>query len=320
MTASALDRMVEQNRSGSYTQIVYAPTGGKLALMSGQSLLKAFVPLPGQATAVYTSSGLDHYRHSDWLGSARLTSSPSRSYISSVAYAPFGETYAQSGSADVSFTGQNSDTVSGGYDFLFREYSMQGRWASPDPAGLASVNPANPQSWNRFSYVLDNPTDLTDPSGLGPKDEGPGVQICWADGTLFSGSICSLICPSGFYAGGSGRFGIGGRDCLAISNRVLGDFVREPKDRDRGNRSGTPQQPSKTSERLERLKNCALGYYGIDPLSVTGLAGASKWGLIAAAAGGIPKAVPESLGMRMIMQPGSSQFTSALSIRLTASG
>jgi hypothetical protein len=83
--------MVEQNRSGTYTQIVYARTGGKLALMTGQTLQKAFIPLPGQATAVYTSSGLDHYRHSDWLGSARLTSSPPRNYVSSVAYAPFGD-------------------------------------------------------------------------------------------------------------------------------------------------------------------------------------------------------------------------------------
>ena len=123
LTFDALDRMVEQNRSGVYTQIVYAPTGAKLALMNGQSLVKAFIPLPGQATAVYTSSGLDHYRHSDWLGSARLTSSPTQSYASSVAYAPLGETYAQSGTADLSFTGQNSDTTSGDYDFLFRKYS-----------------------------------------------------------------------------------------------------------------------------------------------------------------------------------------------------
>src|SRR5713226_7237078 len=35
-TYDALDRMVEQNRSGSYTQIVYAPTGSKLALMNAQ--------------------------------------------------------------------------------------------------------------------------------------------------------------------------------------------------------------------------------------------------------------------------------------------
>src|SRR5262252_5985582 len=87
LTFDALDRMVEQNRSGSYTEIVYGPGGGKLALMNGQSLVKAFVSLPGGATAVYTSSGLDHYRHPDWLGSARLTSSTSRTYISSAAYA-----------------------------------------------------------------------------------------------------------------------------------------------------------------------------------------------------------------------------------------
>jgi len=166
LTFDVLDRMVEQNRSGSYTQIVYDPSGAKLALMSGQSLVKAFIALPGQATAIYTSSGLDHYRHSDWLGSARLTSSPSQSYVSGVAYAPFGETYAQSGTADLSFTGQNPDTTSGNYDSLFREYSMQGRWASPDPAGLAAVDPTDPQSWNRYAYVRNMPVMLTDPSGL----------------------------------------------------------------------------------------------------------------------------------------------------------
>ena len=166
LTFDALDRMVEQARGTSYTQIVYAPTGGKLALMNGQSLVKAFVPLPGQATAVYTSSGLDHYRHSDWLGSARLTSSPSRAYISSVAYAPFGETYASYGTSDPSFTGQNPDTVSTAYDFLYRPYSIQGRWPSPDPSGVASVDPSNPQSWNRYAYVLNNPLTNIDPNGL----------------------------------------------------------------------------------------------------------------------------------------------------------
>jgi hypothetical protein len=41
----ALDRMVEQGSNGSYTQIVYGPGGGKLALMNGQTLGKGFVPL-----------------------------------------------------------------------------------------------------------------------------------------------------------------------------------------------------------------------------------------------------------------------------------
>lgn len=191
LTFDALDRMVEQNRSGTYTEIVYSPGGAKLALMSGQTLQKAFVPLPGQATAVYTSSGLDHYRHSDWLGSSRLTSSPSRTVLSTTAYAPFSEAYAQSGTADLSFTGQNPDTVSGDYDFLYREYSNQGRWASPDPAGLAAVDITNPQSWNRYAYVGNNPLNFVDPSGLGPAcDRGDASCNAESRDAIFSLLAC----------------------------------------------------------------------------------------------------------------------------------
>jgi RHS repeat-associated protein len=170
LTYDALGRMVEQNRSGSYTEIVYGPTGGKLALMNGQSPQKAFVPLPAGATAVYTSTGLAYYRHADWLGSSRLASAPTRTKYFDVAYAPYGESYAGSGTTDLDFTGQNQDTVSGMYDFLYREYHpTQGRWISPDPAGLGVVDPANPQSWNRYAYVQNNPLSLVDPLGLGVK-------------------------------------------------------------------------------------------------------------------------------------------------------
>jgi RHS repeat-associated protein len=166
LTFDALGRMVEQSASGGYTQIVYGPSGSKLALMSGQTLTKAFVPLPGGATAVYNSSGLAYYRHADWLGSSRFASTPSRTMYGDVAYAPFGEPYAQAGTTDLSFTGQNSDTAGGSFDFLFREYSIQGRWPSPDPAGMGAVSLSNPQSWNRYAYVLNNPMRLLDPNGL----------------------------------------------------------------------------------------------------------------------------------------------------------
>src|ERR1700722_241610 len=149
--------MVEQNRNGTYTEIVYATSGQKVALMSGQTLQKAFVPLPGGSTAVYNGSGLAYYRHSDWLGSARLTTTPNRTVSGDVAYAPYGESYAQSGTVDMSFTGENEDTVSTAYDFSAREYGVQGRWPSPDPAGLTAVSPSDPQSWNRYAYVLNNP-------------------------------------------------------------------------------------------------------------------------------------------------------------------
>jgi RHS repeat-associated protein len=162
----ALGRMVEQQNGSTYTQILYSPVG-KTAIMNGLTLTKAFVGLPGGGTAIYKSSGLAYYRHADWLGSSRLTSTVSSTVYSDSAYAPFGEQYALSGTADPSFTGQDSDTVSSLYDFAYRENSpSQGRWISPDPAGLAAVDPTNPQTWNRYAYVTNQPLSFTDPLGL----------------------------------------------------------------------------------------------------------------------------------------------------------
>lgn len=172
LTYDALGRMIEQNRGGVYTQMLYAPTGGKLALMNGSTLVKAFVPLPAGATAVYApgTTGPIYYRHSDWLGSSRLATTQSRTMYSDGAYAPFGENYADSGTSDLNFTGQNQDTMQNYYDFMFREYSqVQGRWMSPDPAGITVPTSVNPQSWNRYSYVLNHPTLLVDPLGLRQK-------------------------------------------------------------------------------------------------------------------------------------------------------
>ena len=88
----------------------------------------------------------------------------------SVAYAPFGETYAEKGSVDRFFTGNTQDAVKGStglYDFLFRQNSAaQGRWLVPDPAGLAAVDITNPQTWNRYAYVGNDPLRNVDPMGL----------------------------------------------------------------------------------------------------------------------------------------------------------
>jgi len=187
----ALGRAVEKQTGSSCTttttEIVYGPAGNKLALMNGASLVKAFVPLPGGAQAVYNSSGLQYYRHPDWLGSSRMATTPSRSSYYDVAYAPYGEPYLATGTQDLSFTGQNQDTesstVPGGagglYDFLYRKHSpVQGRWLSPDPAGLAATSPADPQTWNRYAYVTNRSLNNVDPLGLfGAGEPPPGCDI-----------------------------------------------------------------------------------------------------------------------------------------------
>ncbi len=166
--------MVEKLDGGVYNQFVYSPGGNLLARMNVQTVVSVRVPLPS-AWAVYGAiNTFNHYEHLDWLGNSRLSSNQSRAKTSDIAYAPFGEAYGSTDTAGVSFTGMRSDVagVSGGvtsglYDFLARELPpSQGRWLSPDPAGLDAVIPENPQSWNRYSYVLNSPTWLVDPLGL----------------------------------------------------------------------------------------------------------------------------------------------------------
>jgi RHS repeat-associated protein len=180
LTYDALGRMVEQSTGSVNSEIVYNPLGVKLALMSGTTLMKGFVPLTGGATAVYTSSGLAYYRHSDHLGSSRFASTPTQTLYADLAYSPSGEPYAQSGAIDPSFTGQNQDTTAGLYDFMYREHDPnQSRWTSPDPSGLAAVSPTNPQTWNRYAYVANNPMVFTDPTGLFFYPCSPGGGCDW---------------------------------------------------------------------------------------------------------------------------------------------
>ncbi len=142
----------------------------------GKTLGAAVIPLPGRAQAVYLSTGLAYYRHSDWLGSARLTSTSTPAVFASGALAPYGEVYDWTGtSAYESFTGeQQGHHQRRVYDFPARRLSASmGRWISPDPLGVGAVDPTNPQSWNRYAYVLNNPLSNIDPSGLDkPWDDG----------------------------------------------------------------------------------------------------------------------------------------------------
>src|ERR1700735_4287945 len=188
LTYDALGRMAEQNRSGAFSQIVYTPLGTKFALTNGQTLTKAFAPLTGGLQAVYTSSGLAYYRHSDWVGSSRFASTSTRTMYFDRAYAPFGEAYAETGTTDLSFTGMNQDTVANLYDFPAREYNtIHGRWPSPDPAGISSVRRRSPQTWNRYAYVRNGPLNQIDPLGMEGEDDDGNVDCFLGCGDDSSG-------------------------------------------------------------------------------------------------------------------------------------
>jgi RHS repeat-associated protein len=138
-----------------------------------------------------------------------LASTITRTLYYDAAYGPFGEPYAQSGTTDLSFTGQNQDTASNLYDFPAREYGTQGRWPSPDPAGIVSVHLRDPQTWNRYAYVRNNPLRLVDATGLDSSvqdDDGGGGDAGGGDPVgdpVIASAIDPLPCTPGVICGSS---------------------------------------------------------------------------------------------------------------------
>jgi RHS repeat-associated protein len=168
----AFGREVERGVNGAYTEVMYTPAG-KTAIMNSQtSTLNAYFSLPGGATydQTGTANGSGYFWHKDWLGSVRLSSSvQGRTFYFDRAFAPFGEMYDNFGNTTgLDFTGDTQDSFAGLlFDTPNRElHPGQGRWMSPDPAGSGIVNPGNPQSWNRYAYVLNNPLAAIDLLGL----------------------------------------------------------------------------------------------------------------------------------------------------------
>ena len=77
-----------------------------------------------------------------------------------------------------------------------------------------------------------------------------------------------------------------------------------------------PQRPpgAWADGRGQRFYDCALAYYGVDPLSARGLGTGGKWAVILAGAGGIPKSFAEErLGIHVVKFAGdASEYTSVI--------
>jgi RHS repeat-associated protein len=139
----------------------------------------------GQMIAEYSSniqqqSGGTSYLTSDNLGTPRVITGADGSVKARHDYAPFGEelfagvggrTTSQGYVVDLArqkFAGSEHD-VETGLDFMQARYysNMQGRFTSVDPL-MASAQASNPQTWNRYTYALNNPLNYVDPTGLDP--------------------------------------------------------------------------------------------------------------------------------------------------------
>lgn len=117
-----------------------------------------------------------HYMLNDWLGSRRVQANSAGVYEQSCQSLPFGDGLNCTGNAltptEHHFTGKERDAETGNDYFEARYYaSSAGRFMSPDPL-MASARQVDPQTWNRYMYVRNNPLRMIDPTGMAEETAG----------------------------------------------------------------------------------------------------------------------------------------------------
>lgn len=142
----------------------------------------------GQLIATYANDGKDvHYHMTDWLGIKRLTTASDGTPEMKCENGAFGDSLTCSRLAnnanqvtDTNFTGKERDSESGLDYFGARYYgSSLGRFMNPDPSGLTLAEITNPQSFNLYAYVMNNPLTFVDLTGLDCvylNNAGTGVE------------------------------------------------------------------------------------------------------------------------------------------------
>jgi RHS repeat-associated protein len=171
------------------TVYVHGPGGEQLSEMTNTSgtqtpswqVAHTNVYAAGQQVATYdadlsgATEGKLYFHLSDWLGTRRQQTDYAGNPVLNFASLPYGDgqSVVPLSNNDVvdgtehHFTCKERDSESGS-DYFGARYlaSSMGRWLSPDPLGMAFADPTDPQSLNRYAYVLNNPLIFSDPDGL----------------------------------------------------------------------------------------------------------------------------------------------------------
>jgi len=136
--------------------------------------------------------GALYYVHGDLLGSTVAVSDAAGQAVGRVQYDPYGEVLTSTLPVTLTerlFTGQRFDSSSGLYYYNARYYDPHlGRFIQPD---TLVPDPLNPQAWNRFSYVYNNPASYVDPGGH------DGILVA---ALIFGGAFLIGAGAGGYYA------------------------------------------------------------------------------------------------------------------------
>lgn len=172
-------------------ETLYHTFGGEMvAFQAGDTQHASFT---NPTTGVY-------YPATDHLSSVWAVYDASAAPVATTRYYPYGNIATQTGTSptDRGFTGQEA-TDFGLLDYHARFYDPYlNRWTSPDPI---IQDPYNPQDYDRYSYVRNNPINYNDPSGYDVGCAGTEADNCDSSGLPYddSGYAPVLYIPNYLY-------------------------------------------------------------------------------------------------------------------------
>ena len=164
---NVLGQRVQKRVNWVYTNSAHDAFGRLIYHDTGTSQSQIFQWLGSKMIGYYTT--WERYAHTNVLGSVAALTDVNGNLYQDTVYDPWGRFWEYSGTMEeYQFAGmQDRDTETGLDPTPNRMFSGQfGRWLTPDPAGRNAVTLTDPQTWNMYAYVRNNPTTLTDPSGL----------------------------------------------------------------------------------------------------------------------------------------------------------
>jgi RHS repeat-associated protein len=216
------------NRLAANTNTLYDRFGNRVATKVNDLWQFVIYDAFGKLIAEYgglnsTDEGGVKYVLSDWQGSVRASVSNSGYVKSRTDYQAFGEEIQTGVGLRTSAKGfgggvntrqgygltEKDDSTGLNHTWFRKNENRAGRWTSPDPySGSASLG--NPQSFNRYSYVENQPTNFVDPSGLNLEAPGSGgycIRYHYSNGVI--GFWGPWTCIGGGDGGGGGGGGTG---------------------------------------------------------------------------------------------------------------
>ncbi len=130
-----------------------------------------FGPRIDEPLGVSDASGAK-YLHHDGLGSISALSSDGGDVVGSLSYSPFGTAVEGASSSRFTFTGREQDTENLMY-YRARYYEPEtGRFLSRD---MWEGSQENPVSIHKYAYAMNDPINMTDPSGNTPLNKVVGL-------------------------------------------------------------------------------------------------------------------------------------------------